>query len=190
MFFTSTTKHTKETCGGFSLIELLVSLAIFSIIMTTSIGTLLTLVDANRKARNLVSIINAFDFSLDSMSRTIRTGTTYHCANDVSSLPSGTQDCLTGATGLVVTSDDDERIGFRFNDNQIQRRVDGGDWIPLTAGDVFISDMRFYARGTGGGDSEQPLVTVSVRGETVGSDESANTTFDIQTSVTQRVIDG
>lgn len=172
---------------GFSLVELLVSLAIFSIIMTTSIGTLLTLVDANRKARNLVAIINAFDFSLDSMSRTIRTGSEYHCADDVSSLPSGVQNCISGAAGIVVTNSAGTRVGFRFTDNSLERRVEGGDWVAMTSGDVSISEMKFYVRGTGTGDNEQPFVTIALRGETVSSDTSANTTFDIQTSLTQRL---
>jgi len=64
---------------GFTLVEMLVSVAIFAVVMTVALGSLLAMSESDRKAQTLKSVINNLNFSLDSMSRAIRTGTTYSC---------------------------------------------------------------------------------------------------------------
>src|SRR3990167_4369943 len=64
---------------GFSLIEILVSIAIFSVVMITAAGALLATIDANHKAQAIQLAMNNLGFALESMSRVIREGNTYHC---------------------------------------------------------------------------------------------------------------
>ncbi len=65
---------------GFTLIEMIVSLAIFSIIVTMSVGSLLALIAANQKLQSEQSVMTNLTFALDSMTREVRTGTAYVCA--------------------------------------------------------------------------------------------------------------
>src|SRR3569832_199477 len=66
---------------GFTLIEMLVSTAIFAIVMVIALGALLAMSESDRKAQSLKAVINNLNFSLDSMSRSVRTGTGLNCGS-------------------------------------------------------------------------------------------------------------
>jgi prepilin-type N-terminal cleavage/methylation domain-containing protein len=186
--------HQQKVSRGFSLVELLVSVALFTIVMTVSIGTLLALVNANQKAQSLKSVINNLNFGLDSMTRSIRTGRSYNCMNGgsiPSTLPAGVASCPNGDTGLVLTDDQGVRTAYRYNGTSIERRIgDGSPWVALTAPEVIIDNagMLFYVTGTDPADTIQPTVTISIRGH-VGPKVATESRFNIQTTVTQRLLD-
>jgi len=179
------------TSGGFSLIELMVSVALFAVVMTLSVGTLLTLIDANRKAQSLKSVINNLNFGVDSITRNLRTGDTFYCDDDVSTMPEGTQECPDGATGITFTADTGALVGYQYTESTIERRiVDGEDdsgWISLTAPEVVIDDMLFYVSGAAEDDDVQPTVTLSIRG-TAGVNTEVDSSFNVQTTVAQRIL--
>jgi len=66
---------------GFTLIEMIVSLAVFSFVITMSVGALLVLVATNGQLQNEQSVMTNLSFAIDSMTREIRTGTLYFCAS-------------------------------------------------------------------------------------------------------------
>ncbi len=201
--------------GGFSLIELMVSLTIFSIVMTVSIGTLLVLIDANTKAQALSTAMTNISFALDSISRNLRTGTRFHCAT--ASSMSATQDDrlitnfsstsisdssnCTGAgsndRGIVFTpgTDTKVRVGYRLSGSQIEQWVDkkntADGWVPITSNQaptaVEITALEFTLDGAANTDTEQPRITILVQGE-VDDGDGEPTTFQIQSNVTQRVL--
>ncbi len=182
--------------GGFSLIEMMVSVTLFIVVMTVSVGTLLALINANQKAQSLKSVINNLNFAMESMTRTIRTGSTYRCEDalsDTGQLPTGFADCPSGKVGFVMTDDTNKRVAYRINGTQIERRIadssgNGGTWVGLTASEVVIDGMRFYVTGTTLSDPIQPTVTISIRGH-VGTKADTQSTFNIQTTVSQRLLD-
>lgn len=195
---------------GFSLVELMVSLSIFSIVMTLSVGTLLVLIDANAKAQALSSAMTNITFALDSMTRNIRTGSNFHCTSaSASTLTTGSlpnsdsiQDCAGGNTALVFTPGQDltTRIAYRFNSTagSIEQRIDrgaAGSWVPITSTQlpvgVTISTVRFVVEGvqdTTSNDAGQPRASFLVRGYAQNG-LSVPTPFEIQSRVTQRILD-
>jgi prepilin-type N-terminal cleavage/methylation domain-containing protein len=66
--------------SGFTLIEVIVSLALFSVVITIAVGALLILIASNRQLQNEQSVLSNLSFALDSMTREIRTGSNYYCA--------------------------------------------------------------------------------------------------------------
>lgn len=76
------------TALGFTLIEMIVSLAVFSVVVTISVGALLSLIYTNEQLQVERSVMTNLSFALDSMAREIRTGTDYICgsANNLSSV--------------------------------------------------------------------------------------------------------
>ncbi|MEM9336366.1 MAG: type II secretion system protein [Patescibacteria group bacterium] len=72
-------QHSTQTHTGFSLIELIVSLGLFSVVITVSVGSLLVLIGANQREQATQNIMTNLAFSLDSMTREIRTGFDYYC---------------------------------------------------------------------------------------------------------------
>jgi prepilin-type N-terminal cleavage/methylation domain-containing protein len=73
---------------GFTLVEMILSLAIFSIVATVAVGALLMLVGANDRLQGEQSISSNISFALDSMVREIRTGSRYYC-HSTNSITSG-----------------------------------------------------------------------------------------------------
>ena len=65
--------------AGFTLVEMIVSLAVFSIVITVSVGALLMLIATNQQLQGEQSVMTNLSFALDSMVREMRTGTGYYC---------------------------------------------------------------------------------------------------------------
>ena len=62
---------------AFSLVEMIVSMAIFSVVAVIALGALTKIIASNRKAQSLQSSITNLNFMLDSMSRELRVGAYY-----------------------------------------------------------------------------------------------------------------
>lgn len=67
--------------SGFTLIEMLVSLSLFTVVVTITVGSMLVLINGNRELVNSQSIMDSLSFSMDSMTREIRTGRAYFCGS-------------------------------------------------------------------------------------------------------------
>jgi type II secretory pathway pseudopilin PulG len=205
------TKNFKlKTSGGFSLIELLVSMGLFIVVLTVGIGALLVLISSNLKAQNIQESVSNVQFALDSMAREIRTGYSYYCSSAVPvNPPDGSEDvasCDRGGYlsivegGKSLTGDNpDHRIAYCFAGNAIWRKLGtsggscgGSGWVRLTSPNVSIDAMHFNVHNAGRkllvDNDYQPNVTIFISGTVAGvSNTSAD--FTLQTTVTQRVLD-
>jgi prepilin-type N-terminal cleavage/methylation domain-containing protein len=187
------TEREKNTQGGFTLIELLVSVAIFSVVMLIAVGSLLTMTEASRKAQALKSVMNNLNFALESMSRTIRVGTNYHCGIGGAA---STQDCIQGSSYFAFEgsggdpNDPSDQVVYRLIDSQIERSTDGGDnFLAITASEVVIEDLQFYVVGSAPGpDTIQPKVVMTIQGY-ADITPRTRTEFNLQTTIAQRLPD-
>lgn len=199
-------KQSHKLRNGFTLVEVMVSMSIFTMVATVAVGVLLVMVDANRKSQNIQSAMTNLSFALDSMTRDIRTGTEYFCdgSNDPSTNASALSDCLPGAGGTSMSFNEggssltascpsgSKRISFRLNSNQIERRlcvgVGGVGWQPITSPKVNITDMQFIVTGSNKSDTLSPTATIFISGYVVDQ-SGTDATFEIETSVTQQQLD-
>ena len=65
--------------AGFTLIEMIVSLGVFSVVVTTAVGAILVLVSTNVQLQEEQSVMTNLSFALDTMTREMRTGYKYYC---------------------------------------------------------------------------------------------------------------
>lgn len=183
---------------------MLVSVAIFSVVMLIALGALLAMSESDRKAQTLKSVINNLNFALDSMSRGIRTGTAYHCDILQGSI-STTRDCTaTAATSFAFQAADGTTVYYCLGAGglclgagvtqcpantacSILRSDAGGDPAPVTAPEVVVSVLRFYVIGATDA-TKQPRATILISGS-VMANGTQQTTFNLQTSATQRIYD-
>ncbi len=195
---------------GFSLIEVLVSLSLFAVVMTISVGILLVLIDANARAQNLQTIMTNLSFALDGITREIRTGSDYFC-DSYSNLPTSatsTRNCAAGGAAIAFneggqsltgnTPNDSRRIAVRLNNGVLERRLGNGDgdanvnepqdWSALTSPSVVITDLRFNVDGATRGDAISPRVTLFLEGY-AGTEEDLQGWFNIQTTIVQQLLD-
>lgn len=203
------TKHTQaESIRGFSLIEMMVSLTVFSIVMTISIGTLLIMVDANAKAQALYSSTTNLSFALDSMTREMRMGYRYNCYNTTPpTLPgaSDTRDCVSGGGTFIsfVRERDGKQVAYRHygvvEDDDgvvivgyIEQKVDSGNWTRITSEDVIVETFEITVKNSntyyGNADKKQPSVILNIKGKVNNGLDTA-TDFNIQTRIVQHSLD-
>jgi prepilin-type N-terminal cleavage/methylation domain-containing protein len=160
----------RKTTFGFTLIEMMVAVSIFAIVVMISMTAILSVVDSNKKAQSLKSVMNNLNFALETMTRSIKTGENLVVIN---------------VNRVQIIDQNENNVIYSLGDggyaNRIVRIV-GGNVEPITAPEVEISNLKFID-GTGTG---QPSVVMIVQG-TVKMSERVSSDFSIQTTVTQRL---
>lgn len=181
---------------GFTLVEMIVAVGLFTVVMLISLAALLSLVDANRKARSIESVMNNLNIALDGMVRNMRMGSAYHCGTTNITSP---LDCAsTPGTSVAflkfggTAGDTDDYLIYTYNsETKSLERKEGANATPfaVTAPEIEIDEMNFYVVGTTPGDSNQPKIVIVMKG-TVGAERvRTRTTFSIQATAVQRVLD-
>ncbi|MFA5934475.1 MAG: prepilin-type N-terminal cleavage/methylation domain-containing protein [Candidatus Paceibacterota bacterium] len=64
---------------GFTLVEMLVSIAVFMSVMVVAVGAFISIINANRKSQAMKSVVDNVTFAVDSISRSIKVGNDYRC---------------------------------------------------------------------------------------------------------------
>jgi len=70
--------------SGFTLIEMIVSLAIFSVVSVVALVALMKIISANKKAQSLQAAMSNISYVLESMSREMKVGGRFDCASSQS----------------------------------------------------------------------------------------------------------
>lgn len=161
---------------GFTLVEIIVAIGIFTAVITMALATFLNISDIQRKAGALRAINDNLNFALEVMSREIRTGKNY-CASPCS------------ASSFNLTNSQNDDIVYRLNNNSIERSSDGGiSFLRLTSPEIKIENLVFIVSGEPAGDQRQPKVTLILNGSSTDS-KMGEVKLNIQTTVSQRRLD-
>jgi prepilin-type N-terminal cleavage/methylation domain-containing protein len=158
--------YQKNNSAGFTLVEILVVMGLFSAVMVIAAGSLLMTQAVNTKLQETQSILDNVNLSMDIMSREIRYGSAFHCdiatfsgPGTLNQVASSTlrRDCSfadQGGTMLIFrpyqSSTSTDRVayylkgGIIFKDEYI-----GGatTTYQVTADNVTINSLAFYVHG-------------------------------------------
>ena len=193
---------------GFTLVEMMVAIAVFSIVMVVAMSALLNVIDANQKAQSIKTAINNVNFALEGISKDMRMGTDYSCLNSSKNvIPE--RDCLKSegygvryrSPRAYLNDDGTRKYAYYFydkNNQKIQSCLEkevtddclSMNFSDITSPDIHITNMRFYVLGVSNsensiGSKTQPRAIITLSGE-AGNKEKIKTTFDLQTSISQR----
>ncbi len=187
---------------GFTLIEVLVATSLFVVVTVIATGSLLTILNANKKAQNISSSINNAFFSIETMTRLIRTGVNYHCGSGTVAEVRTPKDCSDGES-LIYFFDDQGRLN-RLSltaKGSIRRAVDKGgnkrvgdaddDLYDITSADFNVENLKFTvtnSKPTRDSDYVQPTVTIVLNGVARPGSKEASP-IEVETTVTQRILD-
>lgn len=187
-------KANKTYNTGFTLVEMIVSVTIFSVVMLIGVGSLLSMMSANKKSQSIQLVMNNLNFAIEDITRTIRIGTAYHCGSgDIM----GSKNCVDGNSFLAFepaggdTGTTDDQVIYKLNNNQIEKSIKGGatnSFIAITAPEIKIEKLMFYVQGSEQDDKKQPKVLIILSGY-AGEDEKTRSNFNIQTIISQRILD-
>jgi prepilin-type N-terminal cleavage/methylation domain-containing protein len=191
-------KILKTNCSlGFTLLELLVAMVIFSIIAIAFIALFLSAINEQRKILNMNNLINSASYSLEYMDRAIRMA-----RKDVSA----SSECVGVETGYkynfgINTPADTIRF-LNFNNKcwEFSKSGDQGDQLvvrksndtkssglgvaeTLTPADLVVKNVSFNVAGDGQAEDKQPKVTINLIMDTKDSPVQEKI---FQTTISQR----
>ncbi len=189
----------KNFNAGFSLIEMIVALAVFASAAIISIGAMLSMNDAQQKILALRVAQDNLSYALDTMGKEIRTGTLYYCGNSIPATLYATDCSISGGSVFSFRNTNGTQVNYRVVGGRLERSTSTGaviDTMFVTAPQVVVNieNMTFYVRGAGNGTSPtpvdyiQPKVLIILSG-TSGLKEKVKTRINMQTTISQRSLD-
>lgn len=170
--------------------EVLVALALFSVVVTIATDLFISFQHAGRKTEGLENAVVAARFIMERVARETREGTVDFAAYPATPV-SGVQQTL------YLRSSTDEPISFSFIDNTVFLELDGSSEA-LTGGDIRVRDARFFINPdedpfnfdteTGAFDADdQPRVAVFLSLDNGYEEGNSNyVRYDVQTTISAR----
>jgi prepilin-type N-terminal cleavage/methylation domain-containing protein len=96
---------------GFTLLEMLISISLFTVVTTIAFSALFSIMDANDKAKTIKLVVNNLSTAMESMTREIRVGTDYTCNGSATPI-SGGYDCPSGEDQISFISESGEDVSY------------------------------------------------------------------------------
>lgn len=187
--------------SGFTLVELLVAIALFSILVSIAAGGFVNALRTERQAAAMMAAQSNVSIALEQMAREIRTGYLFCHDLDGNSTCSG---CVTlsadpdpselnspmvSCPSIEFYNADAQKVDYSLTSGGIlERSADGGAPQAITGGNVSIRYLTFTLFGATEGDHWNPRITVAVG--VAPDDATVNwTTASLETTVSARQID-
>lgn len=188
---------------GFTLIEVMVAVSIFTVVMVVALGAILSIVNANRKAQSLHTVINNVNLAVETMTRDLRTGYNYECGSAEAECEWGTTasyDQISFASLQVAETRESENaipVSYRrYEDGSghgyLEKDIDGEGWVRITDESVDIEALSFRVWGirtlsSVWEDTQQPKIILNLKAKITAYGNSSE--FAIQTFISQRYLD-
>lgn len=183
---------------GFTLIEIMVSMSIFMIVVLMALGALLVVSGTAKKSRALHQSMDNMNFAMESMTRSLRTGSGYNCIDSSDGnrninivLPLfSTADCSSGGDAIVFRPQDHENSDTMYlldQNNSVLQKCTISSCINMTSPNVVVDDLKFFVKGTSPtsiGDYLQPSVFIRMSGYVLNGENKEK--FYLQTTASQR----
>ena len=175
---------------GFTLVELLIAIALFSILITVAVGGFTKALHTQSEISALIAAESNAGLAIEQITREIRTGTDF-CAVDAVSGRSlcdcPAVDAFTGApvcSNLAFVNAEGQTVMYYVNNGVLEKSVDGGStFAPATGSDATVSYLTMTILDNTPGD--YPRVTFSV-GVSPNDPALASQVLNLQTTVSVR----
>ncbi|MFZ2167559.1 MAG: prepilin-type N-terminal cleavage/methylation domain-containing protein [Minisyncoccia bacterium] len=166
--------------AGYTLVELIVAVGLFSLIMLLASGAYLMMIALNRQTQSISTGINNLSFAFETMTRSIRTGSEYSCG--------GLGDCVNGGNSFSFRSESGAAVTYSLSGSSIQQTT-GSVQSTLTDPSVTVTNLKFYVFGSSpasSGDRNQAHVTMVVSGTVPTGPGKPPQAFTVETGATMR----
>lgn len=156
---------------GFTLVELLIAVSIFSIAVAISSGGFVRALRTQRQLIALISANSSVSLAIEQMARAIRTGYGFTCED-----PGGICDELT------FTTAGGSQITYFSENDALMSAVNGGTAQPLTPADAQIRNLGFVLMD----DPNYPPRVTIIMGVTAKTQGLEGSVTNLQTTVSSR----
>lgn len=172
---------------GFTLVELLVAVAIFMVVTVSTLGAFLSMIDLSKKVQNVRVAMDNANLAMETMMRNIRLGYDYESINGNQGIKLKDQNGRSLEYGLVCTEEgkECEKYGLAVKKDNAEA------FTALTSSDINIQVATFDIRGVDSKDGIQPSVQIFIKGKTTlpNIKDKLNFDFVFQSLATQRLYD-
>ncbi len=201
--------HSKAK-SAFTLIEVMVSVALFLVVMVIVLGALLSIIDGNKKTLAINSVSNNLSSAIESMVRDLKTGFKYTCDMSVQTIIVGNEipNCTPSSPERIMSfmstiSGSPRAVQYWLSDPDANGRKGimkyycpsnvtdcsnpaNYETLIITSTDVDIKTLDFYASVPDKG-VDQPGIFIVIKG-TAYINKTQISDFSIQTFVSQRLL--
>jgi len=187
----------KKEKYGFTLIEMLVAVGLFTVVIVITLTAILSIIDFQRKVTAFQNIQNNLNFALEVISKDLKTGDKYYCGLNSFDMPTGgandiiPRSCLSGGQIITFRNSNSDKITYRFLSGRIERIVNDGQVFILTSININLNEnvSKFYVVNA---EDElkmdyQPRITITI-GAKSGVKDKTTETFNLQTTISQLVL--
>ena len=172
------TTSPRASRAGFTLIELVVAIGLFSLLISIAIGGFIQALRSERQTVALLSANSNVSLILEQMAREIRTARNF---TTTSGSPS---------SDLSFTNANGEAVTYCLNSatTAIERVVSGacGSGERLTSRNVAVRSLDFITSGITAGDLYPPRITIRIALSSTGEAGVQNSIVNLQTTVSAR----
>lgn len=197
LLFTPPKSLRSASLTGFTLVEIIIATGLFTILVVAVVDIIIASFKAQRKISNIQTVQDNIRFSLDLMTREMRTGEKFRIITHACPFNLGNGIEFTNLTAgerrYYYLAD---RDGDTFPDSIMRVAMTGDIDIncalaaQFTADEVIVDYMRFYLNGQVLGPSDgQPRITIVLGARSRDQKIVSQTSINIQTSITPRVRD-
>lgn len=193
-----------STNKGYTILETMISVAIFLLIVEFGMGSLLGANNLHQKSQSMRSAFDSLSFVMDDLSRSLRTGYDYQCfrKNVDPTLSPGTlsnpRSCSDGwaiafEADVGDAGNNNDQVAYYISGGKIWKSTNGAaSFIQLTSDEIVIDVVSGFSvlgaeRVEDSSNRQQPLVTIRLSGTITY--RSIITPFQVQTTVSQRLVD-
>lgn len=174
--------------AGTTLLELIVAVAIFTVVVGGSSGVFISALRAQRVVLAEQNLIDNTRFALEFMSRELRLAS----RDDAGTCTGTAYTTYTNSGGVLeFINSEDECVHYRLQGGSIQRSQNGGSsFSDLTlASAALVTNLSFIISGESRSDNLQPRATILITAESAGGLPEVTPTINVQTTVSARNVD-
>lgn len=175
---------------GFSMVELIVVIAILMLIITSASDLFISMIQHQRRTLSSQELLNQTSYVVEYMSRALRMAKK---DADGTCLEAGANYEIThSGSGIKFVNHSNEDICQEFfwnsTENRIEESKDSGvTYIPITSDSLIVNSFKVKLYGNSLGDTDQPRVVFAMDVQFQGSVDQPRKI--IETSISQRNLD-
>ena len=186
---------------GFTLLEMLVAVGLFTVALFIIMVTLFSVTNAQKKAAALQNAQDNLRFAFEAMTKEIRTGRSFHCG--ASGALTQAQNCNfpNGSDSFSFRNGAGQTVTYQVILNQLVKSSDGN--LPCTVPDsqnpalincqkitapevVIVDRIAFYVSGALAGDDLQSMATIVLEGQVLDPRGIGTAQINLQATVSKR----
>ncbi len=176
--------------SGYTLIELLIAIAVFTVVIAAPAGFFVTAIKGQQKTLASQEMYDNISYVLEYMSRALRMAKK-DFEGDCCSVPNTNYELTGGGSGIIFKNYQGECQEFYWNGTQLFEVKNKLEAVQLTSSNIAVKDFMIEQSGWSQTDTIQPKVKLflSIEEGIKGELDELHPKMKIQTSVSQRKLD-